>query len=98
MTLLEDETNSFEILINFIYTKEYALPCNDKTDTRYHHTEFIKLFCLAEKYAVDRLKKGLVSKVYQAAQIGYASPLVSQVAYLYEHTTSKSGMRKLYVD
>ena len=67
MTLMEDDANVFYTMINYAYTETYLFPQNDRSDSRYHHTELIKLFCLAEKYAVDKLKKGLVSKVYQAA-------------------------------
>ena len=61
MTLMEDDANVSDTMINHAYTETYLFPQNDRSDSRYHHTELIKLFCLAEKYAVDKLKKGLVS-------------------------------------
>ncbi len=94
MHLEEDDVNIFERFVAWLYTKRYDLSCMGK-DQRY--MELAKLYVLADKYDVSRLKNGIIDQLFELHEASCRPPSHHVVTYVYNNSTMKSSFRKLLV-
>lgn len=96
MDLEEEEEDIFDLFVQWLYSQQYEMPGNDVEGGRF--LEPLKLFALAEKFDVSRLKSYLMAKMFAAGKQGGAPPSLIAITYAYKHTPSNSCVRKLLAD
>lgn len=93
---LEEEEDIFDLFIQWLYSQQYEMPGNDSEGGRF--MEPLKLFALAEKFDVGKLKSHLMVKMFAAGKEGGPPPSLTAMAYTYQHTPANSCVRKLLAD
>lgn len=121
MQLPEDDEDTFELFVDWLYHLRYEMlpgsgPDDDdddsedgdgetdddddesgKDDQRY--LQAIRLFVLADKYRICKLKSLVIERLFAAAgEFNTKGPTYVPLAYAYKNTTQGSGLRKLLVD
>ncbi len=94
MSLEDDDVATFERFVSWLYTRRYELSAIGK-DERY--MELAKLYVLADKYNVSRLKKEIIDQLFEIHEASDCPPSLDVVTYVYENYTANSSFRKLLV-
>ena len=68
-----------------------------KPPTSYYDPLF-KLYCLAEKYEVTKLKEHLIDVLFERLSVSCAGISDKNISLVFEHTGRSSGMRRLILD
>lgn len=101
MTLPEDDAGLFEDFVDWLYTQYYIIPKPKPKDDMEHdtlHYNAFRLFVLADKYDVPKLKKGIFEKLLQKAKEGYRPPSLDSIFYVYKNLSERSGMCMMLAD
>ena len=98
MTLPEDDENTFELFVDWLYHRRYEITSPPKSPEKDVFMQPVKLFVLADKYDVCSLKDLIASKLFLAFKQNLAVPRLSTIAYAYEHTSQSSTIRKMLTD
>lgn len=97
MDLVEEDEDTFDVFIQWLYSQQYEMPEQKTGDSGF--VEPVKLFVLAEKFDISKLKTLLMTKMFARGQLpGSRPPRLSAVVYAYEHTPTSSTIRKLLAD
>ena len=99
MSLPEDDRDSFECMIQWLYTKKFAL-INAVSNETSHELFFqlAKLNTLAEKYDIYLLKNDVVDALFDHANSPNPNLESTDVMkHVYDNTTRASSFRKLMV-
>lgn len=101
MDLPEEDEVLFDHFVRWLYSQHYeALPFSGDGA----HLNFsIHMFVLADQYGIGSLKKPILESLFAAAAGPWEAkttkpPTPQMIVYGYEHTTPKSGLRKLLAD
>lgn len=95
MNLLEDDVETFEGFVDWLYRRTFEMPTSPP-DARFMAP--LKLFVLADKYQAAELKNIIIEKMWALGKGGDKPPAMKEVAYAYANTTQGSGMRRLLAD
>lgn len=99
MDLVEEDENTFDRFIQWLYSQQYEISGDRREGDRYaRFTAPLKLFVLAEKFDISKLKNLLMTKMFAAVKQGLARPSKTAIAYAYEHTPPSSIIRRLLAD
>lgn len=98
MTLPEDDENTFELFVDWLYHRHYEIPSHPKPPEKDVFMQPVKFFVLADKYDVRSLKNLIVSKIFLAFKQNLAVPRLSTISYAYKHTSQSSTIRKMLTD
>ena len=104
MSLPEDDKDSVDRMIQWLYTKEFHLtiPVFEGTSAECY-LQLAKLNTLAEKYDIYLLKNGIVDKLFdlqnssKVQKTKFLSPPIPAIKHVYDNTTERSSFRKLIV-
>lgn len=104
MPLPEDDKDSVERMIQWLYTKEFDLtvPVSEGTSAECY-LQLAKLNTLAEKYDIYLLKNDIVDKLFDFRNSSkvqgtkFLSPPIPAIKHVYDNTTKRSSFRKLIV-
>ena len=96
MDLVEENEDTFDRFIQWLYSQQYEIPGGGTGSSGF--TEPLRLFVLAEKFDIRKLKNLLMTKMFAAAKQGSARPSRSATAYTYNHTPPSSIIRRLLAD
>ena len=100
MILPDEDAETVERLMQWLYFRSLSLTkdvCSESAeDERYW--QLARLNTLADKFGVGSLKNAIIDEMFarNENQDAYL-PSVPVVAYIYENTTNKSPLRKLFV-
>lgn len=103
MQLPEDEESIFELFVDWLYYRRYTMLPEEDDDDEDDDNRFMqafRLFVLAEKYGVSKLKSLVIETLFAAERESenIRGPGTASIAYAYEHTTQESVLRKLLAD
>ena len=113
MELPDDDEDIFSLFVDWLYHGRYEMLAElvdddtseddqdddeDVDDEGDRYLQVFKLFVLAEKYNVSKLKRLLIETLFVNGYECKRGPSNGSVGYLYEHTTPSSGIRKLVAD
>ena len=96
MDLVEEDEDTFDHFIQWLYSRQYEIP-GDGTGSG-GFMKPLRLFVLAEKFDISKLKNLLMTKMFAAAKQNSIGLKLSEVAYAYEHTPPSSIIRRLLAD
>lgn len=101
MNLQDDEVQSVERMIQWLYSNHYDLPEGDSEEAIHNrYWVLARLNTLAEKYDIVALSSDIIAKLYDFRKSPVQTsrpPQMSIVKYVYENTTENSSFRKLMV-
>ena len=100
MTLPDDDINTVNRMVQWLYTGAYQLT---PYDTRQHATdrywELAKLNVFVDKYDILSLKNNIIDQLYDNRNTPQMTdafpPPISVILYVFENTSSFSSFRKL---
>lgn len=95
MSLPEDDVAAFEDFAEWLYTRDLGI---SPPPPHAMYMALLKLFVLADKYHVTKLKNIITEKSFTLGKNMAKAPLLDEIAYTYAHTAQSSGMRKLLAD
>ena len=102
MDLPEEEVNTFEDFVDWLYTREYGIPGHDLHNFQEQYNErtgdAMYLFVIADKYDVPELKHKICDQMIELARDRQKQPPALVVSYAYSRLPEKSAMRKLLAD
>ena len=96
VSLPEDDIESFERFVQWLYSGVYALSVfktREMADKRY--LQLAELYILADKFQVPKLKNDIIDKV-NTTHKAYLPPL-SAISHVYKNTPTSSPLRKMLV-
>ncbi|KAL9073490.1 MAG: hypothetical protein Q9161_002911 [Pseudevernia consocians] len=96
MDLVEENEDIFDCFIQWLYSQHYEIRGDGTGSDRFR--EPLRLFVLAEKFDISKLKNLLMAKIFAAAKQGSIGPSLSAIGYTYEHTPPSSIIRRLLAD
>lgn len=100
LDLPEDDVDTFDRFIQWMYSGEYGLSGGFEThaeaDERYN--QLARLYILADKLQVPRLKNDVVNKFFEVKVKARCVPRCSTVSYIFKNSLNSSLLRKLMVD
>ena len=100
MSLPEDDKDSVERMIQWLYTRKFELtfPVSSETSGECY-MQLAKLNTLADKYDIYLLKNQIVDELFGLTKPPGNShpPDISIIKYVYDNTTEGSSFRKLLV-
>lgn len=104
MPLPEDDKDSVERMVQWLYTKEFDLtvPVSEGTSAECY-LQLAKLNTLAEKYDIYLLRNHIVDKLFdlrnpsKVQTMKFLSPPIPAIKHVYDNTTERSSFRKLIV-
>ena len=101
MSLPEDDAKLFNLLVEWLYCHHYDLspPTGDRYIDCARFMKPTRLYVLADKYAVTKLKNHIADVMFNAMKLrGSAGPDIDTVAYAYNNLPRTSGFRTLLAD
>lgn len=99
MDLPEEEEDVFELFVQWLYHRRYEVPLDGAEGLGSRYLGPVRLYVLADRYDVGELRTFLVTKLFaMAKRSGGQVPSCRAVAYVYDHTSQTSGLRRLVVD
>ena len=69
MTLPEDDENTFELFVDWLYHRRYEITSPPKPPEKDVFMQPVKLFVLADKYDVCSLKDLIASKLFLSERL-----------------------------
>ena len=94
----EDDVDTFERFIEWVYTKSFSLASNDTNEELdVHYLTLARIFILADKLQVLSLKNKAILIMFQSAQNAKWLPGCDVLKYIYDKTQEKCGLRRLVV-
>lgn len=100
MPLPDDDTDSVERMIQWLYTKKIHLTTPVSRETsRVCYMELAKLNALAEKYDIRSLRNDIIDEAFNLEKPpkNFEPPQIRPIKYVYETTSERSSLRKLIV-
>ena len=98
MDLPEEDEGSFDLFVQWLYDRHYEIPLGWLE----RFLEPVKLYVLADKYDVRGLRSLIIEKLFemgkQCMRTNKAAPGWEAMAYVYDHTSQNSGLRRLCAD
>ena len=101
MSLPEDDAELFNLMVEWLYSRHYDMspPTGDRYIDCARFMQPTRLYVLADKYAITKLKNHIAEILFSAMKLrGSAGPDTDTVAYAYRNLPRTSGFRKLLVD
>lgn len=101
MQLPADDESIFELFVDWLYYQRYEMIPEVEGDEYEASGVFLqafKLFVIADKYEVIKLKSRVIETLFVAGKVSKWGLTLSSLDYAYEHTTQGSGLRKLLAD
>ena len=103
MQLTEDDEDTFELFVNWLYGQRYEMLPEVKRDgdevgVKERFLPAFRLYVLADKFEVFKLKSLIIEALFAGLAVAKWCPSEASVAYAYEHTTQCSGLRKILAD
>ena len=101
MILPEDDAELFNLMIEWLYSRPYDIspPTGDKDIDCARFLQPTRLYVLADKYAVTKLKNHIAEILFNTMKLrDSAGPDIDTVAYAYKNLPRTSGCRKLLAD
>ena len=101
MSLPEDDAELFNLMVEWLYSRHYDIspPTGERIIDHARFMEPTRLYVLADKYAVTKLKNDIAETVFNAMKLGgTAGPSIDTIAYAYQNAPRTSGIRKLLAD
>lgn len=96
MELVEEDEDTFDRFIQWLYSQQYEMPGEETEGGGF--MEPLKLFVLAEKFDVSKLKSLLMTRMFAMGKRDAYRPQLDAIAYAYAHTSTSSKIRKLLAD
>ena len=103
MVLIDDDVDSVDRLVQWLYTKTYTLSpfdCEEHANERFD--QLARLNTFADKYQIDALSQNIISRMREPHMERWTippfPPRMSVVAYVYENTSERSDFRKMMVE
>lgn len=100
MSLLEDDKESVERMIQWLYTKRLDLTVPVSAETsRECYMQLAKLNTIAEKYSIYLLKNDIVDEPFDLkwSSKNIRPPQIPVIKHVYDNTPAQSSFRKLMV-
>ena len=100
MSLPDDEKDSVERMIQWLYTRKLHLTFPVSVETSgVCYMELVKLNALAEKYDICSLRNAIIDEVFDLFKPpkNVKPPQMPSIKYLYDTTSERSSLRKLMV-
>ena len=101
MSLPEDDAELFNVMVGWFYSRHYDIspPTGDRLIDCTRFVEPTRLYVLADKYAITKLKNNIAESMFNAMRLGgSAGPSIDTIAYVYQNVSRTSGIRKLLAD
>ena len=96
VTLLEDDADTVDRFVQWLYTKSYQLSSSERSDE--HYLQLARLYVLADKLQVCTLKDEIIRELFQIRKSNKLQPpSMSVVTYVFENTMENSAFRRLIV-
>jgi hypothetical protein len=96
ITLLEDDVDTVDRFVQWLYTKSYQLPSSE--GSKQHYLQLARLYVLADKLQVRALKDEIIRVSFRVCgSADVTPPSMSVVAYVFENTMENSAFRRLIV-
>lgn len=103
--LPDGNESTFELFVEWLYYRRYEMlpevkrdDADDEGDNEERYLQIFRLFMLADKCRVFKLKNLIIETLFAEAGVCYWTPSNCSISYAYEHTTQDSGLRKLLAD
>ena len=97
MDLVEEDEDTFDRFVQWLYGQQYDVPLGNGLEGD-RFAEPLRLFVLAEKFDVSKLKSLLMVKIFAAGKQGGVAPQCASLIYAYNNTHSGSVIRRLLAD
>jgi len=100
MELPEDHPDTVDLFIQYLYGKECELPICEADSLFQYYKACVKLLIFANRYDVQSLKRYILGQLISNTVRKPRLPMPPQkaVRYVYDNTSSKSGIRKFFAD
>lgn len=100
MELPEDHPDTVDLFIQYLYGKECELPICEADSLFQYYMACVKLLIFANRYDVQSLKRYILGQLIRNTVRKPRLPMPPQkaVRYVYDNTSSKSGIRKFFAD
>ncbi len=93
INLPHDDADTFELFLQWVYTKTWPLSTNPDGDERY--MQLARLYVFAGRYVVMELKNWVVDQFFEIYTKANETPGAEVISYVFESTTVSSPLRKL---
>lgn len=98
MNLPDDDVDTVDLFIQWLYTRECKIPSSQKIEERYFLSQPMRLLVFADKYDIPSLKETLLETLLAHVKERRQAPNRSDVKYAYANTCRGSGIRRLLAD
>jgi len=97
--LPEDDVDTFERFLQWIYSGEYNLSgLETETEADERYLQLAMLYILADKLQVPRLKNNVIDKLFEMKAKANRVPQRTAVSYVFKSSMGNSQLRKFMVD
>ena len=86
---------AMELLVQWLYTKDYDLKPIRKGDTQGRYMQLASLFVLAEEYIMVDLKNNIIDRLFELQAARLQPPQIPIIEVIYENTPISSPFRLL---
>lgn len=97
MKLADDDAATFELFVQWLYTQQYEITTEKKQGIA-RMLEPVRLYVLAEKYDIVKLKNKICRKLYEGRTVHGFGPCKNTVECAYDNLPQSSPMRRMLVD